>query len=542
MSITLYRKYRPQTWDEMTGQEVIVQTLRNEIATGRLAHAYLFSGPRGVGKTTVARLLAKALNCERRGGADVIPCGSCVACTTIAQGRAIDVIEIDAASHTGVDMVREHIIENAQFLPTVFKTKVFIIDEVHMLSSSSFNALLKTLEEPPAQVYFILATTELHKVPETVASRCQRFDFKRIPAEAIGQRLSEIAKEEKVKAGKDILDRIAARAEGSLRDAESIFGQILALGEKEVTENTVDLVLPRSDFSRAIEFIEALLNNEPRSLDLLQTLAEEGADFEQFGKDCLTLARALLLASATGATPLQIIENPALRARIKTLASRAGGQSSGNPEDCPPYIAFIDALRTRIAQIPSSPIPSLPLELLAVERRQRVLPPAKGELGGEEAKSTSPDPSPNRVRDGLLARRDSVIPRDEEKEVSSVLPAADQKSANLTAVSLTLEVVRAKWDALIEAAREANHSFPFILKTAEPTAVDGGTLTVTVPYPFHRDQLSQPKIKAILSKVAEAVFGAPLAWNPVLKDELRVSASSPAVAELLEAFGGHVVE
>ena len=189
---TIYRKYRPQKFSEVTGQEHIIKTIAGEIASGQIAHAYLFSGPRGTGKTTTARLLAKALNCEKRSEGNSEPCDNCLSCEEITGNRSIDVIEIDAASHTGVDNVRENIIDNAQFKPTKSKYKIFIIDEVHMLSTSAFNALLKTLEEPPAHVIFILATTELHKLPSTIISRCQRFNFHKIPTEQMRARLNAL--------------------------------------------------------------------------------------------------------------------------------------------------------------------------------------------------------------------------------------------------------------------------------------------------------------------------------------------------------------
>src|SRR4051812_13263205 len=231
-SQALYRQYRSQTFDELIGQEHIVQTLRNALAEGRIAHAYLFTGPRGVGKTTVARLLAKAVNCAA--DQPQRPCGACDSCRAIADGRAVDVIEMDAASHTSVDDARE-IIERVQFRPSMARYKVYTIDECHMLSTAAFNALLKTLEEPPGHALFILATTESHKVPATILSRCQRFTFSRHTVGAIAAHLRAVAEEEGIALEAGVPEVIGRAATGSMRDALSILDQLMAYGGGAVT-------------------------------------------------------------------------------------------------------------------------------------------------------------------------------------------------------------------------------------------------------------------------------------------------------------------
>ena len=247
MSEVIYRKYRPKTFAKVMGQKPIKITLQNEIKSISMAHAYLFVGPRGTGKTTLARLFARSLNCLNRLEKESEPCNECQACKLILDNRSLDVIEMDAASHTGVDNVRENIITASQVPPFNKEGyKIFVIDEVHMLSKSAFNALLKTLEEPPAKVIFILATTEIHKVPETIISRCQRFDFKKIPQKDIMQRLNEIIEWEKISIPENILMEIARKSEGCLRDAESLLGQISSLANGNITEELASLVLPRS--------------------------------------------------------------------------------------------------------------------------------------------------------------------------------------------------------------------------------------------------------------------------------------------------------
>ena len=233
------RKWRPQTFEEVTGQEAITQTLKNAIEHDRLHHAYLFSGARGVGKTTTARLLAKALNCHQTATPNPIPCrtddaSACPSCIEISESRSIDVFEFDAASHTGVDDIREIILESINIAPARDRYKVFIIDEVHMLSNSSFNALLKTLEEPPRNVAFIMATTELHKVPVTILSRCQEFEFRTIPLNKIFARLKLIAETEKVKITEEALREIARSGEGSMRDAQSNFDQVISFSGERI--------------------------------------------------------------------------------------------------------------------------------------------------------------------------------------------------------------------------------------------------------------------------------------------------------------------
>ncbi|MFH2018535.1 MAG: DNA polymerase III subunit gamma/tau [bacterium] len=296
---TLYRKYRPQTFENVIGQTHIIQTITNEISMGRVAQAYLFSGSRGVGKTTTARLLAKAMNCQNRKDGKFEPCEECLSCKEITGGRSIDVIEIDAASQTGVDNVRENIIENAQFKPTASKFKIFIIDEVHMLSNSSFNALLKTLEEPPAHAIFILATTELHKLPDTVISRCQRFNFKKIKFDDMLKRLEELAKSEGVKIDKDVLKRIINKSDGCLRDAESLLGQIFSLNIKKITTEDAQMILPTADAETVLNYVECLIQkNAGDAIRTVNHLGESGASLDQFAHDLFEILRLMIIGQS----------------------------------------------------------------------------------------------------------------------------------------------------------------------------------------------------------------------------------------------------
>lgn len=300
------RKWRPQTFEEVTGQEAITQTLRNAIDHDRLHHAYLFSGARGVGKTTTARLLAKALNCHKTDGPNPNPCSfnsddACVSCTEIAESRSIDVLEFDAASHTKVEEIRDIILESINVNPARDRFKIFIIDEVHMLSTSSFNALLKTLEEPPPKVAFVMATTELHKVPDTILSRCQEFEFRTIPLGKILDRLKEIAKAEKVDITEEALREVARSGEGSMRDAQSNFDQVISFSGEKIDVEDVTKALGMASADSLTRVIEAIKTHDSADvLEVVDDLISRGHDLRNYCRDLLSLIRDLLVTKTSG--------------------------------------------------------------------------------------------------------------------------------------------------------------------------------------------------------------------------------------------------
>jgi DNA polymerase-3 subunit gamma/tau len=304
------RKWRPQSFDEVTGQEAITRTLRNAIEHQRLHHAYLFSGARGVGKTTTARLLAKALNCHKADGPTGQPCriddpNACASCREITEGRSIDVLEIDAASHTGVDNVRDSIIETIGFSPARDRYKVFIIDEVHMLSKPAFNALLKTLEEPPSKVVFIMATTERHKVPETILSRCQQFEFRTIATAKILERLRQIAKAERIDIEDEGLREIARTGEGSMRDAQSGFDQVISFAGAKIKKEDVEMALGVAGADTLIRVINGIANHQPsEALAVVDDVVMRGHDLRNFCRDLLAHFRDLLVTRVSGSEEL----------------------------------------------------------------------------------------------------------------------------------------------------------------------------------------------------------------------------------------------
>lgn len=362
--LALYRKYRPKNLNDLLGQDIIVEILKNAAKTDRLAHAYLFFGPRGSGKTTTARLLAKIANCEKRQNDKKFkavgePCNECRTCQDIDDGRNLDVIEIDAASNRGIDEIR-NLKESVRVSPASSKHKVYIIDEVHQLTKEAFNALLKTLEEPPSHAIFILATTEYEKMPATIISRVQRFHFKRLPLMILVEKLKSIAKAEKISADEEAFELIAASAEGSFRDAESLLDQIASLEEK-ITIESVETILGRIGFSKTSQMAEAIIKNNPEiALDCLSKINEAGYNLAQFNKDLIHYLRRVLAIKFS-----PILENEFKKELTEMELKEIKKHSQAADEQ--KLINLLKSLIRAYTEMRYSPFPIVPLEVAIIE-------------------------------------------------------------------------------------------------------------------------------------------------------------------------------
>ena len=347
----LYRKYRPQTFTQVVGQEHVVKTLKGALITGRIGHAYLFTGPRGTGKTTLARIFAKALNCKKI--KDGEPCNECDSCVGVNQGNLLDVVEVDAASQTGVENIRE-LTDSTNVAAPSGGYKIFIVDEVHMLSKSAFNALLKTLEEPPSHVIFILATTEPHKVLPTVLSRVQRFDFRRLTPSQIFIKLKEVAKSEKINVEDEGLKAIAVSSDGALRDAEVSLSKLRSYQGK-ISVDDVTSALGLVPFKYHPEFFGYLVNNDKVSaLKFIQRIHESGVDLEHFTKDFIEYIRKVMMFKINPAVLTAVGEEPVQNWQIDSVK----------------MIKMINLFTSARSEIKTSPVVQLPLELAVLELLQ----------------------------------------------------------------------------------------------------------------------------------------------------------------------------
>jgi DNA polymerase III subunit gamma/tau len=504
MSQALYRKWRPQNWQAVVGQDHVVQTLRNALAANRVAHAYLFAGPRGTGKTTTARLLAKAVNCL---DADLTerPCNHCDYCQAVNQGRFLDLIEIDAASNTSVDDVRD-LREKIGFSPNQGRYKVYIIDEVHMLSTAAFNALLKTLEEPPSHAIFVLATTEVHKIPATVTSRCQRHEFRRIPSAEIAAYLSQIAEQESIPTDPQAINLIARHSTGAMRDAISLLDQ-LASGGEPLSADKVRAVLGISTNQAVIDIVQALINRQPAlGLNAVHAALDAGSDPRQFARQIVDYLRDLLL-SLTGSAD-QIDETAEVLEQMLRQA-----QALGSSE----LLRLIRAFNNAASEGRSAWQPALPLELAIIESLAEsqpvvsmqtgpILPPTPAQAKNApapQAKTASvaqPVPKASAVGENLLK---PAPPAAALRQAQPAAPDAESSSSGDEA----LRQVQEGWKKIVGQVRESNPGTQPLLSSSQPVAVRGGVLYLGCNGEFVKNKLETGNHLEVIRKAILRVLG-----------------------------------
>jgi len=538
---TLYREYRPQNFSEVLGQNHIKVTLQNELSTNQQAQAYLFCGPRAVGKTTLARVLAKALNCEKRKENEFEPCNKCASCLSITNGSNLDVIEIDAASNTGVDNVRENIIAFSRIAPNNTKFKVFIIDEVHMLSISAFNALLKIVEEPPTYVVFILCTTEIQKVPNTIISRCQRFDFKRISVSDIVKKLTLIAQAEKVTVDQEVLESIARRSGGHLRDAESLLGQIFSLGDKTISLEQAELVMPHYNSYEAIDLLESLGRKDAaKAIILINNLIDNGANLKNFNAEIINLLRKIMLNKLNPglAANLGLDLGESLELKLNSVASSL---------DWTQLLSYMKRFLMSYNDNHNTLITQLPLELAVMELCLSV--------------QTSFSGSSIAVRPTMPAKDTVTSAVSGEQSLTKINSTQTNTVLNKSDLSLNHIMVMEKWPEFLVKIKKYNHSLSFVLQNSQPQEINNGNLTLVFKYKFHQDRMNDTSIRAIVENTLAEVYNAVISFSSLIDDNLEIQkddntkeslSSTPAdsaaksptsglMSDLLKTFGGQVI-
>jgi DNA polymerase-3 subunit gamma/tau len=568
------RKWRPQTFDEVTGQEPITRTLRNAIEHQRLHHAYLFSGARGVGKTTSARLLAKALNCHKANQPTPVPCRSddpdqCPSCREITESRSIDVQEIDAASNTGVDNVREAIIASVGIAPARDRYKVFIIDEVHMLSGAAFNALLKTLEEPPPRVVFIMATTERHKVPETILSRCQQFEFRTIATAKILERLKLIAKAEQISIPDDALREIARTGEGSMRDAQSALDQVISFAGDKIKKEDVEMALGIAGADTLKRIIDSIASNKPaEAIAAVDDIVMRGHDLRNFCRDLLAHFRDLLVTKVSGNE--ELLESAVCEPQELKRQAELFSESD--------LVRFFHSLAETETKLRAATQPRYQLEIGIVKLMElRGVESISEIIQRLAALETGAQPSSSRTPSGSGGGTSSKI--NPERSTTNSRPASSSFAA--TAVSPALErPTEEKLEApvpppaelspieRVRAVLENQRKMLLVtaLEAAQSTVFEESELCVEfAPDARHfRDTLSKPENVKFVREACREVTGKEMGIRILVKDpkataegepltrddeerlekqRLRAMAeNSPVVQQMVKTFRGEIVE
>jgi DNA polymerase-3 subunit gamma/tau len=561
--LSLYRKYRPQRFSEILGQAHVSQTLANAITDDRVAHAYLFTGPRGTGKTSTARILAKALNCER--GPTPDPCGVCDACIQIAEGTSLDVFEMDAASHSGVDDTRE-ILAGVPLATAGGRKKVYVIDEVHMLTTQSFNALLKTLEEPPGHVVFVLATTEAHKVLPTIVSRTQRFDFRRISAEILGEHLTHVAKLEGIDIEPDAVGHIASHAEGSARDALAALEQLASFGGT-ITLDAAERMLGRRAEDTFFETFDAIAAGDMGGVfRCIQTFVAQGADLRQLAFDALEHTRSLLLLKAAPESE-DLLDVPAEdRPRLASQAMQFTpttllrtldllGQAIIEMRNAPNHRLLLEVALVRAAAPDTDPSASGLLgRIERLERRIGIegTPTSASAPSGdasapllqtasESSLRETPSSSPSEKKPTSKPSRAKKKGAAETAPTAPVAPVVPAPPADASGVGLSH--LRDAWPGVMKEVNKVSKRVGGFLHSSRPLTFEDGTLLVEVQFEFHAKTMSDVANADILRNAIHAALGiAPqLAFAergsavPVETESAEEPEPEPNIAEIADA-------
>lgn len=572
MSYTVMaRKRRPQAFETVVAQNHVTTTLQNAIRLGRVAQSYLFSGPRGTGKTTTARLLAMALNCEQ--GPTAEPCGECASCVAIRQGNSMDVLEIDGASNRGIDEIRQ-LREEVGYAASQGKRKVYIIDEVHMLTTEAFNALLKTLEEPPAHVVFVFATTEAHKVPETILSRCQRYNFRRIPPVAIVEELKLAVDEEGVTAEESALFLIARKADGGMRDALSLLDQVIAFSDADITEDAIQNLLGLIPRDVYFDLTQAIVDRDgARALEIVDELAREGSDLGEFVAGLMAHFRHLLVACAAGdltdenlpeADRVQYAEVAAQfeEADLVRMLNAVGELETQISRVTEPRF-WLELTVMKLVQMTSS----VDLQVLIgrLEQLERGLK-SRGTATGTRRPLPSPRPAPQRkatssgpdtrVRGERLPPRPTASKSSPPQQRGNGRPVAEQPQEEIPPVPDVspeeppdFSVIKNKWEQLVQAVKNERMSLGTFLAEGQPQSMDGRLLVVAFQknLEFHANQVRRGR--AQVEEVARGVFGGTvtISCEVVYEDNKEQIAEEKGAEEdervqmVMQVFSGEVI-
>ncbi|MGI5840499.1 MAG: DNA polymerase III subunit gamma/tau [bacterium] len=564
--IALYREWRPQDFASVVGQSHIVRTLKNSLSSGRVAHAYLLCGPRGTGKTSLAKIFAKALNCRERETAE--PCNRCGSCQRITAGSSLDVLEIDAASNRGIDEIRD-LREKVKFAPTEGKYKVYIIDEVHMLTTEAFNALLKTLEEPPAHVIFLLATTEPHRLPLTILSRCQRFDFHRLTPDEIEMRLREVAVREEFDADEAALDLIARSAEGSLRDALGLLEQCAAFSGGNISGSDALSVLGIVDGETLFALADRVQAGDVGgSLQLIAAAIGGGRDIKDFVWGMLRHYRNLLLAVTCGATSDVIDCAAGDRERLAAQAARYSTDSLlqiieilAETENALRWTTqprvLLEITLLRLCRLtPNDTFTGLAARLAKLEAAltggaETVSARTKAESDGKQQADIQAAVNPPEPAAAAATGGEAELPGASAEETGRRGAPEDTKQS--VAVG-SLEDIAQEWPRLLEIIRKTNRPVHAFLVEGQPVALDGNILRLNFKYNFHKGQIEKPENRAVVEQIIRNTLHLNLTLRcdvaPVPADWQSAEAEAGEAPEevndidnkVLDIFGGQFID